>query len=389
MARRYHAATTLVAIRVAYLLGLALAGLWTPVTHGIHRNGAAYTPQGDLLFGTLDRWDAGWFLRIAQHGYEGRQASAFFPVYPLLVRGVGFVVRSDLVAGVLISLVAAAVTAELLLRIARSRLGERAARDAVLLFALYPIAFVFTAVYSDGLFLMFVTAAYYAAQRGNAVAAGVLGGLAVGTRLLGFAVLPSLVILLWRRGWPRLAPLLLLPGALGVYALYLHEHFGDWRAFVHAEQGFWMRKTPALGPLQGLWDSVHSGEQGLANIVRHLPPLLGAPDGYPPPVRYGTWNVVHLALLVVAIWLTWFVWRRLGAALGAYSATTLLIVVSSPTALIPLGSLPRFLLADFPLFIALAAIVESRPRLREVLLVSFGALGAVAAVGFAHGAWIA
>ena len=375
VARRFPAATTLVSIRVAYLVGLAVAGLWTPVHHGIHRNGA-YTPQGDLLFGALNRWDAGWFLRIAQHGYDVKQSSAFFPVYPLLVRGLAFVVRSHLVAGVLISLAAAAVTAELLLRIARSRLGERAARDAVLLFALYPIAFVFTAVYSDALFLMFVTASFYAAQRGNSVAAG-------------FALLPALVILLWRRGWPRLAPLLLLPAALGAYALYLHEHFGDWRAFEHAEQGFWMRKTPALGPLQGLWDALHAGEQGLANIVRHLPPLLGAPNGYDPPYRYGTWNVVQLLLLVVAIWLTWFAWRRLGAALGAYSAATLLIVVSSPTAVIPLGSLPCFLLANFPLFIALAAIVESLPRLGEVLLVSFGALGAAAAVGFAHGAWIA
>src|SRR5439155_12231308 len=144
------------------------------------------------------------------------------------VRGLAFVVRSHLVCGLLISNNAAAVTAELLLRIARSRLGERAARDAVLLFALYPIAFVFTAVYSVALFLMFVTASFYAAQRGNSVAAGLLGGLAVGTRLLGFALLPALVILLWRRGWPRLAPLLLLPAALGAYALYLHEHFGDW-----------------------------------------------------------------------------------------------------------------------------------------------------------------
>jgi hypothetical protein len=386
--RRFPSATTLILIRVAYFIGLAVAGLWTPVQHGIHRQGA-YTPLGDLLFGTLNRWDAGWFVRIALHGYDTKQTAAFFPVYPLLVRGVAFVVRSHLVAGVLISLVAAAITAELLFRIARTRLGERASRDAVLLFALYPLSFVLMAVYSDAVFLVFATASFYAAQRGRGLTAGVAGGLAVGTRLLGLALLPALVILLWRRGVRGLAPLALLPGALGLYALYLHQHFGDALAFQHAEQGFWQRHTSRLGPITGTWDVLKSAEQGTANILRHLPPQLGAPNGYGWAYKWSIWNVVHFLLLVVAIWLTWLAWKRLGPAFAAYSATTLIVIVSAPTAVIPLGSIPRFLLADFPIFLVLGDLVASRPRLREILLVTFGAIGAAAAIAFAHGAWVA
>ena len=386
--RRWPQAATLVWIRLAYFVGLAGAGLWAPVHHGIHGQGA-YTPLGDLLFGTLNRWDAGWFVRIALHGYEVKQTAAFFPVYPILLRGLAFVVRSHLVAGVLISIVAAGATAELLFRIARTRLGERGARDAVLLFALYPISFVFTAVYSDALFLLFATASFYAAQRGRGLAAGVAGGLAVGTRLLGLALLPALVILLWRRGVRGLASLVLLPGALGLYVLYLHEHFGDALAFQHAEQGFWQRHTSTIGPVTGSWDVLKSAEQGLANIVRHLPPLLGAPNGYEKVFEWSIWNLVHFLLLVVGIWLTWLAWRRLGPAFGVYSAATLLVIVSAPTAVVPLGSIPRFLLADFPLFLVLGDLVSVRPRLREILFVVFGSLGAAAAVAFAHGAWVA
>lgn len=387
--RRAPAAATLVSIRVAYLVGVAAAALWAPVHHGIHTQ-RAYTPLGDLLFGPLDRWDAGWFLRIAAHGYDVRQTAAFFPVYPVAVRALGFVLRSDLVAGVLISLAAAAAAAELLLRVARTRLGERAARDAVLLLALYPIAFVFTAVYSDALFLLFVLASFYAAQRGHGLAAGVAGGLAVGTRLLGLALLPALVILLWRRGARGLVPpLLLLPAGLGLYSLYLDRHFGDALAFHHAEQGFWQRHTATLGPLGGLWEVGKSAEQGLANIVRHLPAQLGAPRGYEAAFQWSIWNLVHAGILVAAVWLTWLAWKRLGPAFGAYSAATLLIVVSAPTAVVPLGSIPRFVLADFPLFLVLADLAASRPRLRETLLVSFGAIGAAAAVAFAHGVWVA
>jgi hypothetical protein len=105
--------------------------------------------------------------------------------------------------------------------------------------------------------------------------------------------------------------------------------------------------------------------------------------------RVALWNVTHLALLGAAGWLTWVAWARLGAAFGAYSAGTLAIALAAPAEGFPLVSLPRFLLADFPLFLALAALTLDRPRAREVTLCTFAALGAVAAAAFARGVWIA
>src|SRR5437667_197347 len=83
---------------------------------------------------------------------------------------------------------------------------------------------------SDALFVAFAAWSFLAAQRGRPVAAGVLGALAVGTRVLGLALLPALLVLLWPRNVRasvRLAPLLLLPAALAGYALYLRHRFGD------------------------------------------------------------------------------------------------------------------------------------------------------------------
>jgi hypothetical protein len=359
-------AAELVAIRLVYLAAAALALLWVPGHVGLH----AYGALGDLVFGVFGQWDAGWFVRIATHGYDTRQSAAFFPLYPLVVRALALVVRSHLAAGVIVSLASAAGAAALLYRLSR-------ARDAVLLLALYPVAYVFTAVYSDALFLLLAIASFYAGVRGRSVAAGVLGGLAVATRLLGLALLPALVVLLWRRGWPRLVPLLLLPAALLLYMLYLHEHFGDAFAFVHAEGVFWLRHTPPLGPLTGLWDALHSGEQGFAQLVRHLPP-----GTYGKPEQYAIWNLVNLALLAAAAWLTVVAWRRLGPAYGLYSLATLVIVLTSPAAVVPLVSLPRFLLADFPLFVVLAPY-------RRVLAPTFAAVAAVAAVAFSRGVWVA
>ena len=99
--------------------------------------------------------------------------------------------------------------------------------------------------------------------------------------------------------------------------------------------------------------------------------------------------MIQFLLLVAAIWLTVVAWRRLGAAFGIYSAATIAIFLSGPADVIPLVSEPRFLLADFPLFIALAALTQRHPRLRLVLLCSFSAIGALAAVAFAHNVWVA
>jgi hypothetical protein len=379
-------AATLVLVRVAYWALAAAALVWAPAP-ARRLIGSAYDPATDHLFRTFSQWDARWFLQISLHGYEEvPQAAAFFPLYPALVHGLSWVTGSELVAGVLLSLAAGAVAAWVLAELARPLLGRHAARDAVLYLALYPIGFVLTSLYSDGLFLALAAGAFLAATRGRPIAAGVLGGLATGTRLLGLALLPALVLVLWRgrdaRSLARLAPLLLIPAAVGLYALYLDWRLGDPWAFTSA-QADWNREASLLGPLEGLRDAVLAAGRG----ARDLLDMPAAGPGH--EQRVGLWNVSHLALLAVALWLTWVAWTRLGAGLGLYSATTLAIALSAPAEGFPLVSLPRFLLADFPLFLALAALTDGRPRARDATLVAFAAVGAACAVAFARGIWIA
>ncbi|HEY6054004.1 MAG TPA: hypothetical protein VIU86_08735, partial [Gaiellaceae bacterium] len=86
-------------------------------------------------------------------------------------------------------------------------------------------------------------------------------------------------------------------------------------------------------------------------------------------------------------WLTWVAWRRLGHAFGLYSAATLVVVLAAPSKGFPLVSLPRFLMDDFPVVLALVAL--TRRRGRDAMLVGLAALTAVAGVAFAHAIWIA
>ena len=165
----------------------------------------------------------------------------------------------------------------------------------MLYFALYPVGFVFTSLYSEGLFIALAAGSFLAATRGRPLLAGVLGGLATGTRLMGLALLPALVLLLWRgrdpRSLARLAPLLLLPAAVGLYALYLDWAIGDPWAFTSA-QADWNRDASLLGPLDGLKDAAQSAGRGAAPPVRHARRRAGHEQ------RVGLWNLSHLALLV-------------------------------------------------------------------------------------------
>ncbi len=381
-----------VATRIAYWAAVLVALLWAPLRTGFP-GAKAYGARTDFVFGAFDQWDANWFLRIAHHGYDIKQTSSFFPLYPLLTRALGVVLRSDLVAGVAVSLLAAGLAGIAVLRIAERFAGGRVAHDSVLFLALYPISFVFTAVYSDGLFLALAAWAFLCALDRRTMPAALLGGAAVLTRPTGLALLPALLWLLWPEGRSlrsllRVGPLLLLPAALGAYCAYLSAHFGDAFAFVHSEGSFWLRHVPATGPLGGAWAAVHSGEQGLAQLVLHLPAGSGAPTGFGKPEQFAIWNVAQLLLLIAACVLTWVCWKRVDRAAALYSAATIVLFLSAPAAVVPLVSEPRFLLADFPLFVTLAVLTAQRPRLRTAVVACFAAFGLLAAAGFAHGTWI-
>ena len=167
---------------------------------------AAYDPTGlTAPFGSylanafaapLARWDSVWYLTIAKSGYAADiHRLAFFPLYPWLIRVVAVVTRSDLVAGVLISLVAFAVALGLLQRLVRLDFSEEVARTTVMLVAFCPMAMFFSAVYTEALFLALSVASIYSARRERWLAAGALGALAALSRNGGIALLLPLAML--------------------------------------------------------------------------------------------------------------------------------------------------------------------------------------------------
>jgi hypothetical protein len=315
---------------------------------------------GNVLAGSAVRFDAKWYLGIAHHGYDaaGTGTRAFLPLYPGLIRALGYVVGSDVIAAATISLVSFAAALVLLHRLADLELGPHAADATVLLLAFAPLSFFFSAVYTESLFLLLSVGAIYAARRERWVLACALAGLGALTRTTGITLIVPLVLMLrpWHAfGWRRVAPLILVVAPLAAYLAWLGLTGHSWLAPFQAES-VWHRET--LGPFLGV-------AYALAWAVRHAVEIATGAQAVYLPGPYGVLtpaaeSILLLLIALLAGFLLRACWRRLPRYYGAYAATTLMICLSSPQRGQPLVSLDRYVLTIFPLWMAAGAWIAKR-----------------------------
>jgi hypothetical protein len=368
-------------VYVSGLFGILGLGLANP-PHTPMGATAPYGYFGNFLVGPLARWDSGWYLMIAKTGYSPQpKRAAFFPLYPILIHAVGWVVRSDLIAGVLISLACFVIVLILIYRLTYQEFGHQVAEVAVLLMAFVPVSFFFSAVYTESLFLALTMGAVYCARNSRWALAGVLGAFASATRNSGVLVMAPIVLMFlygprestaastavlsgwvqdhgWRRWAPKYRPtwdllwVLMVPVGLLAYLGYLWITTGTPFTTFNV-QSLWSRQT--LGPIVGIWHGFEITWQHF-QLLRHGAPVI---TSYTPP---GAARAIQLEVAQAGTSLMLFVcfllgvaacvgvFRRLPFAYGVYAALAFLLPLSTPIATQPFFSLPRFELVVFPFF---------------------------------------
>lgn len=381
----------LVAVFAALSFGPATGGLaaWnearydTPeLTHGL----------AAPLLAPLARWDAVWYLRIADSGYgDVRARAAFFPLYPALVRGLSAPFDASpgalLVAAYAISLAAFLGALVLLHRLVTLELGAPLARPALLLLGVFPAALYFGAPYSESVFLLLAVGAFYAARTERWAVAGWCAAGAAATRSAGVLLMLPLVLLWWgsRERRPRDAAwILLAPLGVAAYALFLQLAEGDpWR-FLDVQDA-WFRELKV--PLAGAWDGLVAAWDGVRQIASGQSDVVYFDKAAGDPMRIAAINVMLFATLVFAVTACVGVFRRLPVAYGAWVAGSLLLPLSLPVTPQPLMSLPRFVAVLFPIFMWLALWCEERDATAQVAAASAIGLGLFTAE-FATWHWI-
>lgn len=310
-------------------------------------------------------WDATWYRRIAEGGYPAtlpvgadglvqQNEWAFFPLYPLLVRGVMAVTGGSwAVVAPTVSLLLGAGAVLLVHRtVVRGAPRAVAARPGlplatVLLVSVFPTSVVLQVGYTEALALLLVAASL----------------LAVVTRRYGWACLAVLAL-----GFTRAVA---LPMAV-VVAVHALVRWREWRATGRRPPG---RDVLGLGALaltsvvSGFaWLVVCGWVTGVPDAyLRTQEAWRGSPTtapfagwAYVPQFWFGDaapWVVLAAAAVVVGSLAAPPTWR-LGRELHAWSGAYLLYLAA---AVEPGSSLARFLLLAFPLGAATAGVV-TRPR---------------------------
>jgi Gpi18-like mannosyltransferase len=349
---------------------------WVQNVPGYFVPAAGYWFQS--LLGVWAHWDGYWYLSIATLGYDGRSVStAFFPLYPMLVRAFG----GTEISGILVSLLCFAGAAWLLFLLARRELGPDAAWYSLLVLMFFPSSFYFNAVYPEALVVLLSAASLYLVSLRRFGWAALIAGMASAASVDGLLLGLPLLIALWqeRRPWREWLSLLLVPLGLLSYMGYLFARFGNPLTF-QAAQAHWGRSfaPPWITFFQGIGDFFRN----LAQFNwQHL-----FAGGEPAVAMSNVWNLVFaiigIALLVVAI-------RRLRPALWSYALAVLIVPLFYPSTGVPLMSAPRFLLSAWPIFLAAGALLAERPRWTRAVLWTSILIGGFFVTLFATAHWVA
>jgi len=270
--------------------------------------------------GGLCRWDCLYYTNIALHGYRELFWTNFFPLFPVLGKGLALLTGLSLpLALVVMANVAGLGALVAVYRVFVELEGEEAVRAALVLFAAFPFAFFQAAGYPESLMVLTSAAAVLLVLRGRHVAAGAVLGLGVLarhlTRVAGLSLLAAQVRergLHPRRFLGSRAVLgLVLPFAfVALYMLYLWHSRGEPFAWwTHREEG-WGKLAWA-----GLKDLGRGGLPPEAHlyVLFSLVPGVGAVL----LLRQERWRV--LASFSLGLMLT--VWTVGLAGLGRYAAS--------------------------------------------------------------------
>ena len=324
--------------------------------------GIATTISHKSLWGEIDLWDSRWFIRAAQHGWpshppvlHGHIAAntiAFFPLFPLSFRGLAELTGvSLLTAGTIVSSITGMTAMIAVWALVRHYAGSRGADRATLLLAMFPGAFVFSMVYSEGMTITFIAFGLLALLRRRWLLAGLLGLLATATSPVAVAFAVSCAWCAYReirrnRNWRALVAPVLAPLGFVAYLGWLSVHSGGISVWTQTERYGWHSYA-------SLWYPFHLVISFLTDPIA--------------PTK--TNDILVAGIVLVVICAVVAIRDRMPVPILLYG----LIAAGIAAVTAPVGLRPRFILLAFPLVLAVGTRLRGRAY-RAVVFVSAGLL---------------
>jgi len=197
----------------------------------------------DLSFAFWGYFDGVHYLRLIMSGYTDVGSQAFFPLYPLLVRGVSHVLSlTPYFSGILLSLISLTASITVI-----KYLFPDKKYYYIISLLLFPTSFFFIGLYTESLFLFLSLLFFLLLKQKRLFIAAIIAGLASATRLVGLFLSISLLYLLIKERPKKLtlhycvsslALLVISASGFLCYSAYLWSRFGDPLMFLHVQSMF-------------------------------------------------------------------------------------------------------------------------------------------------------
>jgi hypothetical protein len=307
--------------------------------------------------------DGGWYVAVASLGYEhhltyvspgvaGQMRIAFFPLLPLLIRGVTDVTwLGGFAAGLLITAVASLFAAAGIYALVTRYAGHATALATVALWATMPTAFFQSMIYSEAVYTALGAWALYALLESRWLTAGGLTVAAGLTRPAAVALVAVVcaactVAVVRNRGrWRAAAGLLVAPCGLAGYLLWVGVRLHNLDA--------WFISQRAAG-----WQSSFDFGRQTLRVVSGIAAL-----------RLGwqatSYDIVTLFLLAcLALALAMALDGRTPLPLRVWTWLGILLAIGSTG---PWFSKARFMLPYFPLLVPLASVLARARRRNQIV----------------------
>ena len=290
-------------------------------------------------------WDSRHYIGIAQDWYtnagDERLRLVFFPLYPLLMRGISPLTGGNLfAAGLMISLVCASAACALVYDLSYMTAGRKTALLSAAYFLLSPLSVFLCCAYTEALFICLTLAAVCLLRRGHPWLASLCGFLSAFTRMPG-VIISGLLIIDWlgklhgdgfrlRAALSCVGQVLLVFGGLFLYWGVNWAVTGDAMMYLTYQRENWFQQPGSF------WGST-------ANTMHYFLTTVGEGDWL------YTWGFQLLCMMIMYALLA-FGEHRLPFDLAAYSFVYVTVVLS-PTWLL---YAPRYLyaLCALPLLLA-------------------------------------
>lgn len=337
----------------------------------------AIVPPGPLwqrgsLLGALTQGDAGVYVAAARSGDwlgAGRDAGeiGFAPLFPMLISAASIVLRNEAFAGILIANVSLFFAGLLLYRLTFRETGNARLSGLAVTFLMFcPGSFFLSSPVPESTALLLGIAAFYAARMGRWGVASVSAVCLAATLSLGAWIAVPLVIeyVQQARRDHRGLTGLLQPRALLLLGIPLYLAVAVALGFTNG------RELVGLAPSAGDWHAEFSRLRRLS-------------------ASFQSYRVAYDSLFtmtIAAATLLWFAAARLKSMRVSYFAYAAALIA----ACLWTRDLeaPRVLTIAFPLFVALAAVVQRLPAMYELALTSSTTLLVVCTIAAANGFWL-